>query len=63
MKDATSKGRMSRGELCGTSKLTVAEVKQIRISTGTVIEVSKQYNINPSTISKIRLKQRWKHIK
>ena len=63
MQDASRKGRTPRGELCGTSKLTVAEVKQIRISTGTVIEVSKQYNINPSTVSKIRLKQRWKHIK
>lgn len=60
--DCSRKGRMNRpkGENCSFSKLTIDQVKEIRISKLGTVYLGKIYGVNASTISKIRKGKRWK---
>jgi len=62
--DMIAKGRDARpkGETHTGSKLTAAQVLQIREELGTTREVASKYGINCKTVSRIRLRQTWKHL-
>lgn len=66
-KDKCAKGRQSRthGEDCGGSKLTTANVLEIRqrLAAGEGQRLlAKLYDVSHKTISKIYLRQRWTHV-
>ena len=63
MMDASNKHRIAHGERGGNATLKEDDVIQIRNSKDKGKEVAKQYNISESTVSKIRLRRRWKHVK
>lgn len=50
------------GEINGMSKLRAEDVIEIRKSKASAVEVGKKYGINPSTVYKIRKRERWKHV-
>lgn len=62
--DKMIKGRQSKGEVHGASKLTENEVKEIisllPIMKG--IDIAKQYGISRKHVSKIKTGKIWKHI-
>lgn len=62
--DKALKERQShmRGELCGTAKLTVAQVIEIRAATGALREIAGRFGVNDRAISMIRLRKRWGHV-
>ncbi len=61
--DSYRKGRRAVGAMLPQSKLTEKDVKEILIDTRKYIDIGKSYNINPGTVSSIKYKIRWKHIK
>lgn len=70
MQDAVSKGRMPkgwkvRGEDCGSSKLTEADVRAIRGMTAdgsTKAELAQRFNCDRTTISHIIRGKTWTHV-
>jgi hypothetical protein len=61
--DCTSKGRNSRGERNGLSKLTEADVRQIRNDPRPAYVIWKEHsNIAYSTIKRIKSKKTWRHV-
>lgn len=64
--DAVKKGRMTgaRGEFSGNHRLTNADVIKIRgMASGlTQTTIAMEFNIDPSEISRIVNRKRWKHI-
>ena len=71
-KDAVKKGRSHAPQLAGligenneNSKLTEEKVREIKslLSTETNIALGKLYGVHHSTISCIRLRKKWSHIK
>lgn len=64
--DCMSKGRyvVMKGESNGVSKLTEAQVREIRKLAGTVpqVKLGLMYNVNPATISSVIRRINWKHI-
>ena len=63
LQDCSRKGRMHPGELHGMSKLTEKDVRLIRQASGNQRTIAKQFGINQSCVSAIRLGQRWGHLK
>ena len=63
MADTILHGTAARGENNGMAKLTVADVKKIRILRGTNEDVGNIFGVGPTAISRIRLRQSWKHIR
>lgn len=61
--DAVRKGRMSRGEHRWISKLTEADVREIRASTDTCGVLGVRFGVTESTIGYVRRGHRWKHVK
>jgi len=61
--DKINKNRQPVGMMLPQAKLTDDNIRHIRASNKTGVELAKQYNVRPSTISKIRCYKRWKHIK
>ena len=63
--DRTRRGRQrcAHGETHPLSKLTAADVRRIRASTGGCREVAKQYGVAFSLIHRIRTRQSWNHVK
>lgn len=59
--DAQIKGRMKRGEDHALSKLNEDQVKQIRESQQTQIELAAIFNVHQSTIGRAKRKSTWKH--
>ncbi|MCK4261393.1 MAG: HNH endonuclease [Halanaerobiales bacterium] len=59
--DAMGKGRVAKGEQL--SPLKNKDVIFIRNSPLSSKELANKYNLNPSSISAIRLNKTWKHIK
>lgn len=57
-------GLLATGEKNGQSKLTEADVIQIRhlLKTQTVRSVAKQFNVGPMAISRIKTGSLWKHV-
>jgi hypothetical protein len=64
MADRGAKGRQARpnGTTNGRSKLTEAEVLDIRASTDTGSSLATKYNVTRQLISLIKLRKTWKHI-
>lgn len=62
--DCIRKGRfvIHYGEECHNSKLTNEQVLKIRIDPRPHKEISKEYNIDKSIVSRIQTGHRWKHI-
>ena len=60
--DSANKGRNSRGERSGSSKLTERDVIAIRGDTRTQVEIAASYGIRQTTVSEIKLRNRWRHI-
>jgi hypothetical protein len=62
--DKVAKGRAHglKGVNHGRVKLTEAQVHAIRASNATGVALAAKYDITEATISRIRLRQRWKHI-
>jgi len=55
-----SKEHVTVVNITGTKKLTCVEVNDIRTSKLTITELSKKYNINRSTISRVKNKETYK---
>ena len=51
-----------RGELHHSAKLTARQAKAIRASVASVASLAGRYAVSEQQISKIRLRQRWKHL-
>jgi hypothetical protein len=66
MADCATKGRIVlpnvRGEANPASRLTVAEVLQIRASSASRVATAKRFGIVPEAVSSIVLRRTWKHI-
>jgi len=64
MQDRDNKGRKActKGEKNGTHKLTDCDVRQIRESGLTQDQLAKRYSVTQSTISRIILRETWRHI-
>jgi len=68
MEDCKSKGRYKNTPQIGMSaknaKLTDLQVYEIRLLAGTMrqIDIAKRYNINQPTVSRIILRQSWRHL-
>lgn len=67
LRDMIAKGRDNRtvapkGELHYASKLTAAQVLEIRTATGTRREIAKQFRLSESYVWAIQHKTTWRHI-
>jgi hypothetical protein len=67
MRDMMAKGRGNRanspkGEAHGGSKLTTAQVVEIRESLDIGADLARQFNVSPSLIGLIRNGRIWKHV-
>lgn len=60
--DRVIHGTSNRGESHGNSKLSKADIHAIREAQGTQSEIAAKFGIRPGTVSKIKLRQRWRHI-
>jgi hypothetical protein len=62
--DKLAHGTMNHGERCGTSKLTEAQVREIRSLKGTKNnrELSDMFGVSRGQIRDIQLRKRWKHL-
>ncbi len=62
--DKLTHGTVGRGELCGTSKLTDDQVRQIRALKGseTQEEIASRFGVKREAISKIHRRETWFHI-
>jgi len=62
MKDCSQKNRYPKGNQKPNAKLTEDDVIAIRNDHRSSNEIAKTYKLNPRTISRIKCKERWKHI-
>lgn len=62
-KDASRKMRLAHGENHKSSKLTTAQVKEIKASNDTCEKVAKIYGVHWRTIHQIKTGETWKHVK
>lgn len=64
MHDKVAKGRQPRGSLAGGSKLTAADVLEIRRLCGTMPQtrIAERFGICQQTVSDIKRGRRWGHI-
>lgn len=66
MQDMVRKGRSAKGSSSGVSKLTEAQVYEIKLKLKARImskDLAVQYAVNPSTIKAIKLGTTWNHVK
>ena len=63
-KYARERANVQRGESIGTSKLTEAQVREIRElrESHTIIELAAMYRVTNANISNICLRKSWRHI-
>jgi len=60
--DRVKHGTSNRGEQCGSSKLTKADVFRIRerIASGEILKnIAQDFNVHPITITDIKLRRTW----
>ena len=62
MRDKIAKGRQTRGEKHGTTKLTAAQVREIRASSLTQPELASKFGVHRNTIYYAKSRKYWKHI-
>lgn len=60
--DAKNKGRNSKGEIHGMSKLTEEQVRLIRSSTKKGVDLAKELNVTPALISAVRNYKIWREV-
>lgn len=60
--DCVAKGRNVHGERCNLAILTEDNVRAIRKSSKTNIELGRLYGVHRMTINKIRLRQSWRQV-
>lgn len=66
VQDSIDRGRHTKGEISGLSKLTDVKVRIIRQRLARGVEgrtIAKDMNVTPSTISCVKLGKSWKHVK
>jgi hypothetical protein len=61
-RDRLRDGTDSRGEKCGTARLTAADVMAIRASNKTTVELAKIYGVTQSYVSAILTGKNWAHL-
>ena len=61
-RDRVKHGTSNRGEQCGTHKLTMKQVIDIRKSSEKQKLLSKKYGVTQGTISRIKSRGRWAHL-
>lgn len=59
--DKIRHGTTNRGEQCGTAKLTLEQVRKIRIDNRLQKVIAQEYGVLQNTISRIKNGIRWKH--
>jgi len=57
--DRNSKGRQAKGEQQGNSKLVAEQVKEIRRSSASGVEIARQYKISQPHVSRIKTMKTW----
>lgn len=62
MADASHKGRMRRGERAPRVTLTETQVRAIRETAGPHSKFAALYGVSVAQISRIRLRQQWRHV-
>jgi len=60
--DMVAKGRNTKGETVGNSRLTEKDVLAIRASSASGAELAKTMGFSEGTVSMVRNKKIWKHI-
>lgn len=60
--DMVKKGRSTKGEKVAISVLTENSVREIRCSDGSYADKARRYNVHPSTIRQIMLRETWRHV-
>jgi len=60
--DKTVKGRQTRGETNGASKLTTAQVWVIRAAQGSQQTIAARFSISRSLVGLIRARKIWAHV-
>jgi len=60
--DRDRKGRGANGSLHGNAKLTESQARIAKYSDLDANELAKDWNVDPSAITKIRSGDNWKHI-
>lgn len=63
MGDCSAKGRMHQGEKHGMAKLTDDDVREIRASNLSGVELTRIFGVGGAAISNIRNHKAWKHVK
>ena len=63
MRDASSKGRLLKGVARPSAKLTEMQVINIRKDTRSQQKIAKDYNVDQSTVSRIKRRETRKHVK
>jgi hypothetical protein len=61
-RDAVNKERMKRGEDHGNSKVTEADVREMRASPESLIEKAKKYGLSKDGVKAIMQRRTWRHI-
>ena len=66
MRDMVKKGRGRQpklaGEACGASKLTLAQVLEIRSAPGVHKAIARQFGISQTQVSRIKRRATWQHV-
>ena len=62
-RDSVAKSRNTRGEVHGCSKLTDRQVIDIRLDLRPRSVIAMEYGISVGTLSDIKLRKTWKHLK
>lgn len=64
MADMVAKGRQARqiGVANPNARLTEQDVRAIRSSTGTNVDVGRQFGVSEATIRQIRAGSKWRHV-
>lgn len=59
--DKIRHGTTNRGERCGTAKLTLEQVRAIRLDTRFQRIIAEEYGVKQNAISRIKNGHRWQH--
>lgn len=60
---ARSEDRSVKGSRHGKARLTEDDIRAIRLDTRTRKVIAKDYGVGPSQITRIKLRERWSHVK
>lgn len=60
--DQLRHGTTRKGQMHPMAKLTEAQVRNIRISTGSNTAIARAYGVSNQLVSRIRKREIWKHI-